>query len=59
MILIISEKFDIATENIISELSIRKANFKLICGEDFLENKFIFDINNEELFMNQHKLPTF
>lgn len=38
MILIISEKFDIATENIISELSIRKELIlNLFAGKTFLK----------------------
>ena len=56
MILILTEKFDIPTENVISKLETENANFKVIYGSDFLEIPFLINLNKNFIFTNNEKI---
>ena len=55
MILILSEKFDIPTQNIISILKQKNVKYEIIYGSDLLENPFFINIKNSSVNFNNKK----
>ncbi|AZA82972.1 hypothetical protein C1637_17475 [Chryseobacterium lactis] len=59
MILILSEKFDVPTKNVVSELKVQNADYQIICGADLLEKSFSIDIKKNLLYLNNKKIGNF
>jgi len=56
MILILSEKFDIPTQNVIKKLNDYRAEFKVIYGSDLLEKPFYVDVNEKTVYFDNEAL---
>ncbi|UKB84879.1 hypothetical protein LF887_04395 [Chryseobacterium sp. MEBOG06] len=52
MILILSEKFDIPTQNIITKLDNYNAKYRVIYGSDLLEKSFFIDVNQKYIYFD-------
>ncbi|MDR3273676.1 MAG: hypothetical protein LBT29_09365 [Flavobacteriaceae bacterium] len=56
MILILTEKYDPSSQNVISKLESKNANYKVIYGLDLLEKPFNIDINKQQIFFKNELL---